>query len=81
MPKKVSALSSKNARPSGRMPDPIAANPFASDLDRDPANYQSLTPLTFLDREASVFPERTTIVHGALRRNYSALYTRSRQLA
>ncbi|SLN09626.1 Long-chain-fatty-acid--CoA ligase [Roseovarius litorisediminis] len=56
-------------------------NPYNTGLDRNPANYQPLTPLTFLERAASVFPNHTAIVHGSLRRNYAEFYTRSRQLA
>lgn len=50
-------------------------------LDRNPANHQPLTPVSFLERAASVFPDHTAIIHGALRRSYGAFYTRSRQLA
>lgn len=56
-------------------------NPYNTDLDRNPANHQPLTPLTFLERAASVFPDHTAIVHGALRRSYAEFYSRSRQLA
>ncbi|WP_400084414.1 acyl-CoA synthetase [Yoonia sp. R78084] len=56
-------------------------NPYNTDLDRNPANHQPLTPLTFLERAASVFPDHTAIVHGTLRRNYAEFYARSRQLA
>ena len=59
----------------------MTTNPCNIDLDRNPANHLPLTPLTFLDRAASVFPDHIAIVHGALRRNYSEFYTRSRQLA
>ena len=59
----------------------MALNPFDSDLDRNPANYQPLTPLTFLERAASVFPDHTAIVHGGLRCSYASFYTRARQLA
>lgn len=55
-------------------------NPYNTDLDRNPANHQPLTPLTFLERAASVFPDHTAIVHGNLRRNYRSFYARSRQL-
>ena len=57
------------------------SNPYNTDLDRNPANYQPLTPLTFLERAASVFPEHTAIIHGAIRHNYDEFYRRSRQLA
>ena len=59
----------------------MTANPYNTDLDRNPANYQPLTPLTFLERAASVFPDHTAIVHGAMRRTYAEFYARARQLA
>ena len=57
------------------------SNPYNTGLDRNPANYQPLTPLTFLERAASVFPNHTAIIHGSIRRNYDEFYRRSRQLA
>ena len=57
------------------------SNPYNQGLDRNPANFQPLTPLQFLERAASVFPEHIAIVHGRLRRNYADFYARSRQLA
>jgi fatty-acyl-CoA synthase len=57
------------------------ANPYNIDLDRNPANYQPLTPLTFLERAATVFPDYTAIVHGGMRCSYSEFYDRARQLA
>ena len=59
----------------------MMSNPYNTDLDRNPANYQPLTPLTFLERAASVFPEHTAIIHGTIRRSYAEFYRRSRQLA
>ena len=56
-------------------------NPYDIGLDQNPANYQPLTPLTFLERAAMVFPNQTAVIHGSLRRNYAALYARCRQLA
>ena len=57
------------------------SNPYNTNLDRNPANYQPLTPLTFLERAATVFPNHIAIIHGAIRRNYDEFYRRSRQLA
>ncbi len=57
------------------------ASPYNTGLDRNPANHQPLTPLIFLERAASVFPDHTAVVHGALRRSYADFYRRSRQLA
>ncbi|MFT5224423.1 MAG: fatty-acyl-CoA synthase [Polaribacter sp.] len=56
-------------------------NPYNTDLDRNPANFQPLTPLTFLERAASVFPKQVAIIHGQQRLNYEGFYRRSRQLA
>jgi fatty-acyl-CoA synthase len=51
------------------------------DLDRNPANYQPLTPISLLERAAAVFPDQLAIVHGPLRRNYREFHARSRKLA
>ncbi len=51
------------------------------DLDKTPANYQPLTPLSFLARSASVYPEHTAIIHGKSRTSYAAFYARARKLA
>lgn len=71
----------KNAHPPGRTHKTMARNPYNEDLDRCAVNFQPLTPLTFLERAASVFPDHIAIVHGTLQRNYAQFYTRSRQLA
>jgi fatty-acyl-CoA synthase len=55
--------------------------PYDLDLDRNPANFQPLTPLSFLARAAAVYPEQTAIVHGARSWNYRQFYARARQLA
>src|SRR6186713_2984696 len=55
--------------------------PYDTDLDRNPANFQPLTPLTLLERAASVFPDQLAIVHGPLRRSYAEFYARARRLA
>ncbi|MEK7753442.1 MAG: hypothetical protein AAB654_16075, partial [Acidobacteriota bacterium] len=44
------------------------ANAFEIELDRNPANYAPLKPLSFIERTADVYHERTAVVHGA--RNY-----------
>jgi fatty-acyl-CoA synthase len=51
------------------------------DLDRNPANFQPLTPLSFLARAAAVFPRHTAIVHGARSWTYREFYARARRLA
>jgi fatty-acyl-CoA synthase len=59
----------------------MAKTPYDTDLDRNPANYQPLTPLQFLERAAAVFPDHTAVIHGGLRRNYAEFYARARRLA
>ena len=56
-------------------------NPYNTGLDRNPANYQPLTPLSFLQRAAEVYPKHIAIIHGSIKRNYSQFYKRSLQLA
>jgi fatty-acyl-CoA synthase len=59
----------------------VARGPYDTDLDRNAANYQPLTPLTFLERAASVFPDRTAIIHGNSRYTYAQFYERAKRLA
>jgi fatty-acyl-CoA synthase len=59
----------------------MTRTPYDIDLDRNPANFQPLTPLTLLERAASVFPDHPAIIHGKLRRSYAEFYVRSRRLA
>jgi len=54
---------------------------YDTDLDRNPANFQPLTPLSFLARAAEVYPDVTAIVHGARSWNYRQFFARARQLA
>lgn len=54
---------------------------FDQDLPRNAANFAALSPLSFLERAAQVYPQRTAIVHGPLRRSWSETYLRCRQLA
>jgi fatty-acyl-CoA synthase len=56
-------------------------SPFETGLDRNPANYQPLSPLSFLRRAALVYPQRTAQVHGAVRHTWRETYARCRRLA
>ena len=59
----------------------MSQSSYERDLDRNAANFQPLTPLTFLERAAAVFPDRLAIAHGSLERNYSDFHARSKKLA
>ena len=56
-------------------------NPYETNLDKNPANYTPLSPLSFIRRAASVYPDRAAVVHGNIRRNWAETYARTRQLA
>jgi fatty-acyl-CoA synthase len=54
---------------------------YEKGLDRNEANYTPLTPVSFLAKAAYVYPQRTAVVHGGLRRNWREVYARCRRLA
>ncbi|MGE5129644.1 MAG: AMP-binding protein, partial [Sphingomonadaceae bacterium] len=55
-------------------------NPYDQDLDKNPANYAPLTPLSFIERAAYVYPERVAVVHGERRYTWKETYARARRL-
>jgi fatty-acyl-CoA synthase len=57
------------------------ASIFDQDLARNAANFAAMTPLTFLERTAEVYPRALAVVHGELRRSWGDVYRRCRQLA
>ncbi len=57
------------------------AGHYDNGLDRNPANYAPLTPLTFLERAASVHPNVWAVIHGEVRYSWSQTYARCRRLA
>ena len=57
------------------------SNPFEQNLDRNAANHAPLTPLSFLERSAYVYPERVSVIHGTRRFTWRETYARSRRLA
>ena len=54
---------------------------YERDLDRNPANYAPLTPLSFIARTAYIWPERLAVVHGERRYTWAETYARARKLA
>src|SRR2546422_5547222 len=49
---------------------------YDQDLDKNPANYVALSPVSFVERSAEVFGDLPAVVHG--RRRYSWRDTRER---
>jgi fatty-acyl-CoA synthase len=56
-------------------------NAYDIDLDKNAANYAPLTPISYLERAAAVFPDHVAIIHGPLRRTYRDFHARSKKLA
>ncbi|MCP8466127.1 acyl-CoA synthetase [Pseudomonas sp. ZM23] len=54
---------------------------FEQGLPRAAVNHMALSPLSFIERTAHVYPERTAIIHGNLRRTWKETYQRCRRLA
>jgi len=58
-----------------------AISMYDRDLDKNQANHAPLTPLTFLERAAYVYPRRLSVVHGARHFTWIETYARCRRLA
>ena len=56
-------------------------NPYEQDLDKNAANYAPLSPLTFIERTAQVYPDRVAVIHGAQRYTWRETFARCRRLA
>ena len=54
---------------------------FDHNLPRTQANYAALSPLSFIERAAEVYPQRLAVVHGSFRLSWSEVFSRCRQLA
>jgi fatty-acyl-CoA synthase len=59
----------------------MANTPYQIGLDKCAANYVPLTPLTFIERSAYVYPQRTAVIHGARHYTWAQTYERARRLA
>ncbi|HWR78593.1 MAG TPA: acyl-CoA synthetase, partial [Pseudomonas sp.] len=57
------------------------SHPYGIGLDKNAANFVALSPLSFLERSAGIYPEHLAVVHGARRFNWRQTYARCRQLA
>jgi fatty-acyl-CoA synthase len=56
-------------------------SPYETGLDRNPANYVPLSPLSFLARTAEVYPARVAVIHGERETTWGEVYRRCRKLA
>ena len=70
-----------SARPASHKAALAAHNIYERDLDKTSANYAQLTPLQFIERTASVYPDHIALVHGERRQTWAETYARCRLLA
>jgi len=59
----------------------VSNTPYDIGLDKCAANHVPLSPLSFLERTAQIYPQRTSVIHGARRFTWRDTYTRCRRLA
>src|SRR5437868_2925983 len=60
------------------MPSP---NPYEITLDKNAANCVPLSPLSFLRRTAAVYPHRTAVIHGDIKRTWRETCDRCSRMA
>ncbi len=56
-------------------------NIFDQDLDKNPANYTPLSPVSFIERSAEIFGDLPSVVHGNRRYTWAQTRERSARLA
>ena len=54
---------------------------FDQHLDKNPANYVPLSPVSFVKRSAEVFGDLTAVIHGQRRYTWAQTHERSARLA
>ncbi|KAF1043894.1 acyl-CoA synthetase [Xylophilus sp.] len=55
-------------------------NPYDLGLDRQAANHVPLSPLSYIERAARVYPQRTAVVYGVRRQTWGQTFERCRRL-
>lgn len=57
------------------------SNIYDQGMPRNAANHVAISPLTFIERAASVYPDLPAVVHGQTRRDWATTWQRCRRLA
>jgi fatty-acyl-CoA synthase len=57
------------------------ANPYSEGLEKNAANFAALSPLSYIQRTAAVYPDRTAIIYGNHRQTWADTFQRCRRLA
>lgn len=56
-------------------------NIYEFGLDSNPANFVQLSPLSFIERTAAIYPDLPAVSYGDIRRTWAETYARTRRLA
>ncbi|NMF90892.1 acyl-CoA synthetase [Aromatoleum petrolei] len=59
----------------------MSNSPYDQGLGKNTANYVPLSPLSYLERSAYVYPQRTSVIHGSRSFTWAQTYERCRRLA
>lgn len=59
----------------------MSNNPYEIGLGKNEANFVALSPLSYIERSAYVYPDRTSVIHGSRTFTWKQTYERSRRLA
>lgn len=59
----------------------MSVNIYNQNLDQNHANYTALSPISFLERAAFIYPNKIATMNGDIRRNWSEVFKRCRQIA
>lgn len=59
----------------------MANDIYERDLDRNPANYQPLSPLSLFERAARVHPDHPAVLYGGVSRTWGETHVRAAKLA
>ena len=54
---------------------------YSHGLEKNPANYVPLSPLSYIERTAAVYPNRSSVIHGSRSFTWAETYARCRRLA
>ncbi len=57
------------------------SNPYTHGLDKNSANFVALSPLSYIERAARVYPTHNAVIYGDKRQTWATTYARCRQLA
>ena len=55
-------------------------SPYDIGMDKNKANYVPLSPLSFIERSANVYPDKTAVIYGEQQWTWTQTYRRCRQL-